>query len=128
MLADEILNLHERLTEHVIASGIGPKKWEKLVHNVGRWKENRQTFILDFLQSFYDNEWKALELARNQMCATPEMWENMEMFFEHEAFPEQVVVKDAIRAMKARWITFKTEYSEFLKQEKLDVEQLNSDD
>lgn len=119
-LIDNILKLHEEMTPYVMKSGVGEKNWQRLVENVTKWKQPRLEFIFKFLHSLKNNEWQELENGRNQMCATPEMWDNMELFFDHEAFPEQVVVKKAMRAIKERWVAFKSEYRIFRDQEKID--------
>lgn len=118
----ETVRLHTLMTDYTIKCGIGQKSWGRLLYNYEKWKDWRKDYVTNFILSFYDKEWKELDKARKQMCATDEMWENMELFFDDQAFPEQAVVKRAMRAMKDRWIRFKEDYRSFLNQMKIDNE------
>lgn len=112
----ETVRLHELMTEHAMRCGIGHKTWSKLLNNCEKWTEERKDFVRTFIRKLHENEWKAFDSSRKQMCATDEMWENMDLFFEHEAFPEQVIVKKSMRMMKERWVRFKDDYKSLLMQ------------
>lgn len=117
-IIDNIINLHEQLTPLVMYARVGEKNWRSLITTVGKWRLGKLEFVQAFLVSLRDTEWKALDAARRQMCATDDMWENMELFFEHEAFPEQAVVNRARNALKNRWLSFKVDYAAFKARDK----------
>ena len=128
-LVDEIINLHELMTEYMLKAGAGPKGWEKLISTVGKWSDRRLEYVHSRLKSLFENEWKNYRDIRTQFCATEEMWANMEMFFDHEAFPEQVRLRDAAKKLREAWRDFKSKYTQFLKDEKEEVPtQFGTDD
>lgn len=115
----ETVRLHELMTDYAMKCGIGYKNWSKLLNNCDKWREERRTYVAEFIKRLYENEWAALDKARKQMCATDDMWENMDLLFDG-GFPEQIVVKKSMKAMKARWIRFKEDYKSLRQQLKID--------
>lgn len=113
-MIDRILELHSLMTEIVLSCTVGAGLWEKLIHNPEKWGDRRTVFVLTFLEKLYRDEWKKILDYKTQFCATPEMWENMEMFDE-DTFPEMLKLKEKQKNLKARWVAFKDEYRDLLK-------------
>lgn len=125
-IVDEILNLHELMTKHVVNAGVGAQRWAKLVHNIGRRSDRRLALIHSFMQNIHRNEWKDIDTTWNLPCATEEMWENMGIF--DETFPEMKRLQSEQRRLKDKWISFKNQYSELIRSEKEDSENHGLDD
>jgi hypothetical protein len=123
-LIEEILDLHEVMTKHVINAGVGAQRWEKVISSIGKRSDNRVKFVHSFLSKLRQNEWKAIDTTWNLPCATEEMWENMEIFFDHDsAFPEMKRLRDEQRKLRETWNRFKEQYRELIRSEKEDSEE-----
>ena len=125
---DEIIQLHELMTKHVVNAGVGEQRWDKLVHNIDRRSVARLELIHSFLGSLHQNEWRAIDTTWNLPNATEEMWENMEMLFDEHTFPEMKRLRDEQWKLKEKWLRFKEQYSALIKSEREDKEAHELDD
>lgn len=103
----EIEKLHSDMRDHVVRAGVGEKRWAKVVSKLTKQPDHIVEFIHKFLVSLKANEWNDINVTWNLPNATPDMWEHMALFYEHDSsFPELQRLKGNQRKLRAAWGLF----------------------
>lgn len=113
-LVDKVYELHHMMKHHATfevrgKACISPKDWERLLHNIDRWDEQRTRFIYEGLLVLKE-AWQEIHMVWTRPHINPEMWENYNWMFSSDVLEEQQLLTAARRNFREKWNTFKQNY------------------
>lgn len=105
-VTERLKALHNEMRELTLDSGVGVKRYERMVKNIERKRTHTIERIYNFLADVYEHEWCEVHRVWTLPTMSEDVWFNYLNLFSDTHFPEVYLLKAARKNLKARYVAF----------------------